>query len=125
MANKTGKGGFQKGQSGNPDGARLHRRTSSELDVRELARRFNRSSIATAASIMHNRDNAPSVRLAAADLLLNRGNGRPIQPHSDADGKPLNFGEMSLEQLAEGLNKLNAMLGIPPASKEEIQRTAH
>jgi len=112
MANPTGKGGWVKGQSGNPKGATMHRqpRTSSELDVRKLAQRFTRPAIATAAAIMRNRDNNASVRLAAAELLLNRGHGRPIQPHSNPDLTPLDFNQMSLEQLLEASQRMRMAL---------------
>lgn len=105
---------WQPGQSGNPNGGAswiAHRiKTSTELDVKNLARRFTRQSIATAAVIMHNTRNPPMVRLAAADLILRRGWGNPANVHQNPDGTALDFGAMSEEQLIEALGKISGVL---------------
>lgn len=116
--NPTGIGGFKPGQVANPRGANAHQpRTSSELDVQKLAQRFTRQAIATAASIMHNRDNAPNVRLAACDLILNRGHGRPIQPHSNPDLTPLDFTKMSMEELLVAVERMDQVLAMANAGQ--------
>lgn len=107
---------WKKGQSGNPKGGRVdrHPRTSAELDLKILAQRFTRQALATTASIMRNRDNPPAVRLAAAELIMKRGHGNPPTVHQNPDGTPLNFNEMSTDDLRAGLRRLEAALGTPP-----------
>jgi len=105
---------WKPGQSGNPNGGAswmAHAmKTSTELDVKMLARRFTRQSIATAAVIMHNTNNTPMVRLAAADMLLKRAWGNPINVHANPDGTALDFGAMSEEQLLAALGRITGVL---------------
>lgn len=102
---------WQAGQSGNPYGAALYAmRTSTELDVKILARRFTRQSIATAAVIMRNTKNPPMVRLAAVDLILKRGWGNPATVHQNPDGSALDFSKMDDAQLIESLGKITGLL---------------
>lgn len=106
---------WKKGQSGNPKGARpAVPRTSAELDLKKLAQQFTRPALATAAAIMRNRDNPPAVRLAAAELIMKRGHGNPPQVHQNPDGTPLNFNEMTTEDLKAGLRRLESALGTEP-----------
>lgn len=85
-------------------------KTSMELDVRALAQKWTLPAIRTAASIMQNTKNPPAVRLSAADLLLKRGHGNPIQPVGNPDLTPLNFAEMSDEAILANAAKLDAVL---------------
>ena len=48
-------------------------------DIRSLARGHTEGCLATLASIMHATDAAPAARVAAANSLLDRGWGKPVQ----------------------------------------------
>lgn len=74
MANPTGKGGFQKGQTGNPSG-RGRRQIG---DLSREARRYAALALDTLVKICRSGDNERN-RLAAANALLDRGFGRPVQ----------------------------------------------
>ena len=71
MANPTGKGGFQKGQSGNPGG-----RPKVMADVQELAREHTPAAIYTLVSIMNDEKAHHSARVAASNAILDRGYGK-------------------------------------------------
>jgi len=53
--------------------------------VQELARQYTEQAIETLAEIMNNHDAAAPARIAAAEALLNRGWGKPIQPTAQAE----------------------------------------
>ncbi len=74
MTNPTGKGGWAKGQSGNPGG-----RPKEVGHVRDLARLHTEQAINTLAEIMQDDSERASARVAAAEALLARGWGRPLQ----------------------------------------------
>lgn len=73
MANPSGRGGFQKGQSGNPGG-----RPRSLASVMHAARRHTLPALKTLVTLMKEAK-SESVRLGAAEAILSRGWGRPIQ----------------------------------------------
>ena len=73
MANPTGCGGFKKGKSGNPGGR--PRRLAS---VMHEARWHTFEAIHTLLKLMRSAE-SESVRLNAAEAILNRGWGRPIE----------------------------------------------
>jgi hypothetical protein len=58
-------------------------------DIRSLARGHTQTAINVLAGIMSQTDAPASSRVAAAEALLNRGWGKPTQPHSGADGEEL------------------------------------
>lgn len=76
---------FQKGQSGNPTGRRNHK----EIDA--LAREHCPEAIARVVQIMRSSRSGREV-IAAAQLLLERGYGKPVQAvalSGDGEGGPI------------------------------------
>jgi hypothetical protein len=75
--NPTGKGGFKKGQSGNPGG-----RPKELREIQTLAREYGVAAIKALASIAEG-GKSESARIAAATALLDRGFGRCHVQHPD------------------------------------------
>jgi hypothetical protein len=73
MPNPTGRGGFMRGRSGNPGG-----RPRQLASVMHEARRYTFEAICTLEKLMRTAK-SESVRLNAAEAVLSRGWGRPIQ----------------------------------------------
>ena len=65
---------FAKGESGNPGG-----RPKGLGEIREIARAHTDTAIGTLVEVMNATDASPSLRVAAASALLDRGWGRPEQ----------------------------------------------
>lgn len=82
-------GQFQKGKSGNPGG-----RPKENAEVKELARAHTTAAIERLAYWMASSE--PKASVAAALALLDRAWGKPTQPVSGEDGKPIdiNLGEV-------------------------------
>ena len=91
--NPSGKGGFMKGQSGNP-GGRSRRHIG---DLSREARRYASLAVSTLVKICRN--GMERNRLVAARELLDRGYGRPIQM-IDASILMKKLSELSPEELA-------------------------
>lgn len=72
MANRTGKGSFRPGQSGNPSG----RPRKHIADLSKEARRYAHLALSTLVKIC--KDGMERNRLAAARELLDRGYGKPV-----------------------------------------------
>jgi hypothetical protein len=72
---------WKPGQSGNPGGM-----PKGALDVKQLAREHTRAAVETLANIMLDSGAQPSARVAAANSLLDRGYGKPVQEVTGADG---------------------------------------
>jgi len=70
------------GASPNPGG-----RPKAVVDIRDLARRYSETAVATLVSIAES-GKQESARVAAASALLDRGWGRPTQPLSGDDDAP-------------------------------------
>lgn len=58
-------------------------------DLRSLARGHTALCVKVLAGIVSQETVPPAARVAAAGILLDRGWGRPIQPHTDEDGGPI------------------------------------
>lgn len=58
----------------------------ASIDLRSLARSHTGTAVRTLASIMNQSDAPPAARVGAASALLDRGWGKPTQPH-DGDGE--------------------------------------
>lgn len=72
---------FQPGQSGNPGG-----RPKLDGRVRDLARAQTENAIATLVRIMENGKAPAAARVSAANVILERGWGKAVQP-VDGDGE--------------------------------------
>jgi hypothetical protein len=76
---------FEPGKSGNPGG-----RKKQDVSVRELARAHGVDAIATLVEVMKDVKAPPSARVSAANSVLDRGFGKPVQPiDGDGEGGPV------------------------------------
>jgi hypothetical protein len=75
---------FQPGQSGNPDGRR-----KEDSHVRALARQYTEAAVKTLADIMIDAEAPHAARATAANSLLDRGWGKPVQEISGEGGGPV------------------------------------
>jgi hypothetical protein len=66
---------FPKGVSGNPSG-----RPKVAGELQELARQQSPEAIATLKAIMQNGKSPAAARVRVAEVLLDRGYGKPLQP---------------------------------------------
>lgn len=85
--NREKQGGkFEKGKSGNPGG-----RPKEVAEVRDLAREHTTQAIGTLVAIMNDKTEPGRARAAAAETILNRGWGKPMQPteHSGPNGSAI------------------------------------
>lgn len=73
-ANRTVSGRFKPGQSGNPGG-----RPKTLARVQDLAREYTETSIKVLGEIMEDEDERGATRIAAIQVLLDRGWGKPLQ----------------------------------------------
>jgi hypothetical protein len=97
MATYNG-GRWAKGQSGNPGG-----RPRIMRDVQALARQYSNEAIRTLGELMRSDAAPPGVRVRAAELLLDRGWGRPLQASvsTNLDVRQLTDAEL-IEIILEG-----------------------
>ncbi|TXH15307.1 MAG: hypothetical protein E6R03_07435 [Hyphomicrobiaceae bacterium] len=76
MANASGKGGFQKGKSGNPGGRTA--KTEAERTLEQMCRDKTPKALATILNIMADGD-SDKVKLSAAQYVIDRGWGKAAQ----------------------------------------------
>lgn len=89
---------FEKGKSGNPGG-----RPKENNEVKALARQYTMDAIKRLAYWMACDDGRVSV--AAAQALLDRGHGKPMQAveHSGPDGGPIETADVTDDMRAKAL----------------------
>jgi hypothetical protein len=103
---------FQKGQSGNPSG-----RPKGATELKRLAQEHTVDAIKKLVSIMNN-ENAPFAdQRGAAEQILNRGWGKPLQQMEL--GKPGDFAEMSDAEVDDAISMLVAELSDAKAFKHK------
>jgi hypothetical protein len=99
---------FQPGQSGNPGGRR--RKSDDDRKVEELARSLGEDAVNTLASIMKDAKAPASARSAAAQAVLDRGFGRPLQSirhGGEEDAAPIRLESLSDAQLESLIQRLS------------------
>ncbi len=58
-------------------------------EIRSLARAHTETAINALVGIMNQKKAPPAARVSAANALLDRGWGKPTQPHTDDEGGPM------------------------------------
>jgi hypothetical protein len=101
--NRTGKGGFEKGRSGNPGG-----RPKAVASLQAAAREYAAMALRTLAEIAEKGAKEAS-RVAAATALLDRGFGRPTQSIEVEVLLNKRLSELSSEELAALETRLKAI----------------
>lgn len=119
---------FQAGRSGNPGG-----RSKRDVDLRKLARSYTAEAVGALVHIVRN-SRSSSARARAAQALLDRGWGKPVQPNAftDIEGNDrllpaeernqLEVARRMAYVLAEGLRALPAPAQQPAAEKDSTNR---
>jgi Family of unknown function (DUF5681) len=115
---------WKPGQSGNPSG-----RAKVDLNLRRLARERTVEALETLAKIMLNEKAAAAARVAAAQAILDRGWGKPVQPtaFTDLDGNDRPLGELGdltdLEKARRIAYLLTVGLRVLPAKQSPLEQT--
>jgi hypothetical protein len=112
MANPTGKGGWAKGQSGNPAG-RPHMLTA----IAPMARKHSAAAIKTLVEIAE-KGSPGSARVSAAVALLDRGFGRPAQSIELDLQLTKSLATMTLEELQQLRERYAAVAITAPVTIE-------
>ena len=84
-------------QEGGPPGKALARK-AIPADIRSLCRAYTEESIRHLAAIMRQREDSAAARVQAANILLDRGWGKPPQAHTGEDGKNIS---VTIRQIVE------------------------
>lgn len=84
----TAKHGGKRSGAGRPAGAKSRATVENKRTLSEMAQEHSEDAIRTLASIMNDQEAPPNARVAAVNVLLDRGYGKPRQEvdHSSSDG---------------------------------------
>jgi hypothetical protein len=96
---------WQKGQSGNPGG-----RAKQDKSVKLLARQYTAEAIKTLAEVMRDTGAATSARVGAAQVLLDRGHGKPLQQLEVGEAGA--FADLEEAELDAAIAKMGAQLAL-------------
>lgn len=83
---------FQPGKSANPGG-----RPKPDIRLRDAARDKSPEMLAVLVKIANDPKATPSARVAAANSVLDRGWGKPVQAVTGEDGGPLTVATVPME----------------------------
>ena len=114
MANRTGKGGFQKGQSGNPGG-----RPPEVKGIQQLARAHAPAAITELARLAK-AAKSEAARVTACSALLDRGYGRPPQFNTGDADQFRRAIEMSDDELAGIASRSGEGASEAPVDKAQL-----
>lgn len=123
--NKTGpsKGIIEKRKPGRPKGSKNKLTLEQSQTLAELAREYTEDALSTVVEIMKDTSVLASSRLAAANIVLDRGYGKPTQPITGKDGGPIEF--IDLTKLSENeLNQLEHIIQIASNFGSDKEREA-
>jgi hypothetical protein len=104
-------GRWIKGQSGNPGG-----RPRIMRDVQALARQYSGQAVRTLGELMRSEATPPGVRVRAAELLLDRAWGRPLQASVSTN---LDVRQLSDEELIAIISEGQAVPELPAPQIED------
>lgn len=78
--------------------------------IRDAARAFSDKALATLAKVMDDAEAAPAARVSAANSILDRAHGKPMQAfeHSGPDGGPVTHTAMTADEFEERARKVAA-----------------
>lgn len=113
---------FKPGKSGNPGG-----RPKGDIELRRAARERTGEALETLINIMRNQKAPAAARVTAAEALLSRGWGKPVQPtaftYEDGADRPLP-GEMSDIERARRIAHLLAQgIRALPAQQSQLEQS--
>jgi hypothetical protein len=123
VRNPSGKGGFQKGKSGNPKGrppGRGYRHIP--VDLQQLARQYTHEAFAKTLELMRSDDTPPNTVLGCVQIIFERGYGQPFKTEEKRDehDRLLDIETMTIEELdAFGARVATAIESVKAASGDQ------